>query len=81
MKTFGYFTSLPLGNPDSLMELDVPEPTPSGQDLLVEVEAVSVNPIDVKVRNRRAAADGVPVVLGWDAVGWVRDTGEAATGF
>lgn len=53
---------------DSLAELELPKPSPSGRDLLVKVEAVSVNPVDTKQRKQGSAA---PRVLGWDASGTV----------
>lgn len=59
---------------DSLIDIELPEPVPTKRDLLVEVRAVSVNPVDVKVR-RSERAEGPPRVLGWDAAGVVRGTG------
>lgn len=50
MKTVGYKKPFPITNPDSLLDFDVPMPTPSGWDLLVKIEAVSVNPADTKLR-------------------------------
>jgi NADPH2:quinone reductase len=66
--------------PDALRDVDLPEPVPGPHDLLVEVRAVSVNPVDTKVR-RRAAADGGPRVLGWDAAGVVLACGGEVQGF
>lgn len=82
MKAVGYFKSLPINEPESLLDLELPTPTPGPQDLLVEVSAIALNPVDTKVRLRRASADGqTPVVLGWDAVGVVRALGSAVHGF
>ncbi len=82
MKAVGYFKSLPITEGESLIDLDLPLPTPGPKDLLVEVAAIAVNPVDTKVRMRRASADGTtPVVLGWDAVGTVRAIGPEVTGF
>lgn len=82
MKAVGYFQSHPIDHAESLLDLTLPEPQPGEHDLLVEVRAVSVNPVDTKVRMRRASADGqAPVVLGWDAVGIVRAKGAAVQGF
>ena len=82
MKAVGYFKSLPINEPESLLDLELPTPTPGPQDLLVEVSAIALNPVDTKVRLRRASADGQPpVVLGWDAVGVVRALGTAVRGF
>lgn len=71
----------PLDGPGSLVDSRIPAPgTPTGHDLLVEVRAVSVNPVDVKVRasGNRTRADRV---LGWDASGIVLATGREATLF
>jgi zinc-binding alcohol dehydrogenase family protein len=70
----------PITEADALRDVDLPEPTPGEHDLLVEVRAVSVNPVDTKVR-RRPSADGKPRVLGWDAAGVVLSCGAATSGF
>ena len=54
MKAIGIYKSLPVEDPDCLVEVEVPTPEPAGRDLLVRVKAVSVNPVDVKVRQRTA---------------------------
>lgn len=72
--------SLPITNPESLADVRLPVPTPGPNDLLVEVRAVSVNPIDVKLRNG-AGAPEAPLVLGFDAVSTVQAVGEAVEGF
>ncbi len=81
MRAIGYTTSLPIDDPQSLVDLDLPKPEATGRDLLVEVMAVSVNPVDTKIRRRRADPDGTPQVLGWDAAGTVVAVGDAVTGF
>ena len=81
MRAIGYTTSLPIDDPQSLVDLDLPKPEATGRDLLVEVMAVSVNPVDTKIRQRRADPDGAPQVLGWDAAGTVVAVGDAVTGF
>ena len=86
MKAIGFIRPLPIEAPDSLMELDLPRPEPQPRDLLVNVRAVSVNPVDTKIRGARhqgSAADttGKPRVLGWDAAGVVVDKGTAVSGF
>ena len=82
MKAVGYFQSLPITASESLLDLDLPLPAPGPKDLLVEVAAVAVNPVDTKIRVRRASADGTtPVILGWDAVGTVRAIGPEVSGF
>ena len=62
-----------------LHEIDLPVPVATGHDVLVEVKAISVNPVDCKVREGFNA--DVPRVLGWDAVGVVKSIGDAVTLF
>jgi zinc-binding alcohol dehydrogenase family protein len=81
MKAIGYYRSLPISDPESLIDLDLPEPVPGERDLLVEVHAVSVNPVDVKVRAGMAPEAGQPKVIGWDASGVVRAIGKDVTLF
>ena len=74
MKAIAYTQpGLPIADPSSLQDIDLPRPAPGARDLLVEVQAVSVNPVDTKVR-ASAPTEG-PRVLGWDAVGIVREVG------
>jgi NADPH:quinone reductase len=74
MRAVGYRKPLPISDPASLEDLEIPVPEPGPRDLLVRVEAVSVNPVDVKVR---ATTDpgGEPKILGYDAAGVVVATG------
>jgi zinc-binding alcohol dehydrogenase family protein len=81
MKAIGYFKSLPISDADALVERELPEPVPGEFDLLVEVQAVSVNPVDVKVRTNVAPGDGQMKVLGWDAAGVVRAVGASVALF
>jgi len=62
----------------SLVDIELPTPTPGGRDLLVKVEAVSVNPVDTK---QRKAGSATPRVLGWDAAGTVAAVGSEVTLF
>jgi len=62
----------------SLTDIELPTPSPSGHDLLVKVEAVSVNPVDTK---QRKAGSATARVLGWDAAGTVVAVGNAVTLF
>jgi zinc-binding alcohol dehydrogenase family protein len=75
MKAIGFYQFLPVEDPQSLVEVEVPTPEPGGRDLLVRVKAVSVNPVDVKVRSRHKTAASEPQVIGWDAAGVVEGTG------
>ncbi len=75
MKAVGYQKSRAIEHPDSLLDIELPEPTATGRDLLVEVHAVSVNPVDTKMRMRSQPSEGQWQVLGWDAAGIVRAVG------
>lgn len=81
MKAVALTRYLPIADPESLVDVTLPDPRPSGRDLLVKVEAVSVNPVDVKVRARAAPEPGQPKILGWDAAGAVAATGPACSLF
>lgn len=82
MRAIGYQQSLPPSDPRSLVDIDLPEPlTPQGRDLLVRVRAVSVNPVDTKVRRRSVPSAGEWKVLGFDAAGEVVAAGPDATLF
>ncbi|QDF95217.1 NADPH:quinone reductase [Azoarcus sp. DD4] len=81
MKAIAYHEPGPIERGDALVELELPRPVPQGRDLLVEVQAVSVNPVDTKVRRNAAPAAGEARVLGFDAVGVVREVGAAVSLF
>ena len=76
MKAVAYRESLPISAPESLIDITLPDPVAGGHDLLVEVHAVSVNPVDTKVRLGVAPPAGEAKVLGWDAAGVVRAVGD-----
>jgi zinc-binding alcohol dehydrogenase family protein len=65
----------------SLADIELPKPAPAGRDVLVKVEAVSVNPVDTKRRMDPAKTDTQPRVLGWDAAGTVQAVGRDVTLF
>ncbi|BCX51777.1 MULTISPECIES: zinc-binding alcohol dehydrogenase family protein [Comamonadaceae] len=71
--------ALPIDNPQALIDISLPRPTPGPRDLLVEVRAVSVNPVDTKVRAGTITKE--PIILGWDATGIVREVGAEVTLF
>ncbi|MBW4696982.1 MAG: zinc-binding alcohol dehydrogenase family protein [Aphanocapsa lilacina HA4352-LM1] len=75
MKAVGYRQPLPVDDPKALLDVDLPEPAAAGHDLLVEVKAISVNPVDTKVRRGTAPPQGQIKVLGWDASGVVGAVG------
>ena len=81
MKAVGYQKSLAIENPDSLIDIELEAPKPTGHDLLVEIEAISVNPVDTKIRKRTEPPAGDYKVLGWDAVGQVTAVGEQVSLF
>jgi len=75
MKAIGYYNNGTIDRDDALIDLDLPRPVPQGRDLLVEVQAVSVNPVDTKVRRSAEPPAGEARILGYDAVGIVREIG------
>ncbi|RUO81214.1 zinc-binding alcohol dehydrogenase family protein [Idiomarina tyrosinivorans] len=80
MKAVGYQQSLPSDNPKALVDIELKRPTPGATDLLVQISAIAVNPVDTKIRQRTEPESGYKV-LGWDAVGTVVETGSSASGF
>ncbi|OAB52817.1 zinc-binding alcohol dehydrogenase family protein [Pseudomonas thivervalensis] len=81
MKAIAYYHSLPITDPQSLQDIELPEPLAGPRDLLVEVKAISVNPVDTKVRQNVQPEDGVAKVLGWDVAGVVKAVGSEVTLF
>lgn len=83
MKAVGFKTSLPISEPESFIEVETEKPTPAGHELLVKVKAISVNPVDYKIRQNSAKNTVLaqPKIIGWDAVGTVEAVGEAVTLF
>lgn len=70
MRAVGYRAALPIDDDRSLLDVELPVPTPGPRDLLVRVEAISVNPVDYKIRQGTDPAGEIRV-LGWDAAGTV----------
>jgi len=81
MKAIGYSGSRSSDDADCLVDVELPDPSLEPNDLLVAVEAVSVNPVDTKVRRREQPAADQWRVLGWDAAGTVLACGAAVQGF
>lgn len=81
MKAVAYFKPLPITDEAALQDVDLPEPTLGERDLLVRVAAVSVNPVDTKIRASAQPEAGQARVLGWDAVGTVEAVGDAVQYF
>jgi zinc-binding alcohol dehydrogenase family protein len=81
MKAIAYRASHPIDHAESLIDVELPEPKATGRDLLVQVKAVSVNPVDTKIRKNVAPAEGELKVIGWDAAGVVQAVGPDVTLF
>ncbi len=81
MKAIGYKENLPITDPNSLQDIDLAMPKASGKDLLVEVKAISVNPVDYKIRQGVKPENDEWKVIGWDATGIVKEVGEEVTLF
>ncbi|MGA6105069.1 zinc-binding alcohol dehydrogenase family protein [Pseudomonas solani] len=81
MKAVAYYQSLPIDHADALQDVELPAPTPGTRDLLVEVRAISVNPVDTKIRRNVQPENGQAKVLGWDVAGVVKAVGSDVTLF
>ena len=81
MKAIGYYQPGPISADHSLVEVEIPQSQPGTHDLLVEVKAVSVNPVDTKVRIGVAPQSGEIKILGWDATGIVHAVGSEVSLF
>ncbi|MCR8928884.1 zinc-binding alcohol dehydrogenase family protein [Priestia megaterium] len=79
MKAVGLYRYRPISNPESLLDVHIPKPEPAGRDLLVKVMAISVNPVDTKVRSSKDTVETNPRILGWDVAGIVQETGPDCT--
>lgn len=83
MKAVSFFKSLPIAHDDSLVDIELDRPVPGPRDLLVEIRAISVNPVDAKVRGGSGprSPEDAKKVPGWDAAGIVAAVGAEATLF
>jgi NADPH2:quinone reductase len=75
MRAVGLYRYLPIDNPESLLDVEIETPAAAGRDLLVEVKAVSVNPVDTKRRAPKDLVEKTPKILGFDAAGVVKAAG------
>ncbi|MEN1729622.1 MAG: zinc-binding alcohol dehydrogenase family protein, partial [Pseudomonadota bacterium] len=73
MKAIQFQPGLELTDPNVALEIDLPRPEPKGRDILVEIEAIGMNPVDTKVRPETGEE---PMVLGYDATGTVVAVGD-----
>jgi NADPH:quinone reductase len=83
MKIVSFRESLPITHPESFLDLAVDPPVPGPRDLLVEISAIGINPVDTKIRvggGPGSPAGGLKI-LGWDAAGTVRAVGAEVTLF
>ena len=81
MKAVALKAYLPIENPESLLDVNIEQPIPTGRELLIAIDAIAVNPVDTKVRAPKDKIETNYRVLGWDAVGKVVATGPEATLF
>lgn len=81
MKAVGYLTPGPIERDDALLDVEIDKPSATGHDLLVRVDAISVNPVDYKVRSGRPPMGEGPAISGWDAAGEVAEVGSGVTRF
>ncbi len=83
MKAVGLYRYLPIDNPECLVDVTVDTPRATGKDLVVRVKAVSVNPVDTKIRIRGAkdTQEPQPKILGWDVAGTVEEAGNETSLF
>ena len=81
MKAVGYKTPGPIDREDALQDITLDKPEAEGRDLLVKIHAVSVNPVDTKLRRKRAPEASEWLVLGFDASGVVESVGPDVENF
>ena len=81
MKAVALTRYLPIDDPQSLVDVELTKPSPSGHDILVAIKAIAVNPVDTKQRAPKPQVEAQPRVLGWDAAGVVEAVGPEVTLF
>ena len=81
MKAVAYSADLPADDPLALADVEIDTPVPGPRDCLVEVRAIAVNPVDIKIRQSVKAEPGEQRILGWDAAGVVVDVGDEVRDF
>ena len=81
MKAVGLTEYLPIADENSLRDIEIERPVAKGHDLLVEVKAIAVNPVDTKVRSPKPGVEAEPRILGWDAAGVVIEVGDRVSKF
>ena len=81
MKAVGFTHYLPIENESAFLDLNVEKPLPEGRDILVNVKAVAINPVDTKVRAPKDKVEETPRIIGYDASGVVEAVGPDVTLF
>lgn len=81
MKAVAYQKAGPITSPEALVNIELDTPVAEGRDLLVRVQAISVNPVDTKIRNNVNPENNQWKTLGWDAVGIVEAIGDQVSQF
>ncbi len=81
MKAVGIYRHLPITDPEALVDFNIADPVARSRDLLVRIKAVSVNPVDTKVRAPQEGSYDPPRILGWDAAGVVDTVGDEVSLF
>ena len=80
MKAISYIDGMDHGFQNPLVDIEKAMPSLKDRDLLVRIKAISVNPVDTKVR-RNSVVAGNMRILGWDAVGEVIEVGSGVQHF
>jgi NADPH2:quinone reductase len=83
-KAIGITRSLPLSDPTSFQLFTLPIPKIEDRDVLVQIKAFAINPVDTKVRKgmgNDVLPDTAPRILGWDACGVIVGKGKSVVGF
>ena len=69
------------GGPDKLTLAEVPAPTPRSGEVLVQIHAASINPVDIKIREGLQIGPALPAILGADLAGVIVKTVTGVTDF
>ena len=81
MKAVAYKKPFAISEANVFSEIEIEQPVATGHDLLIEVKAISINPVDIKMRQRTPPDNDTWKILGHDAVGIVQAIGEKVQNF
>ena len=81
MRAVGFYCASDIGRDDALVDIDIAGPAVRTRDLLVRVRAISVNPVDTKLRTGAKPKAGQATILGYDAAGTIEAMGADASMF